>query len=184
MKRAAFTIFFLSALASAQSFEGSVSGGVDSLSKKDLGSGYTLDGGFRLAFRATVNPQEHLGYEFGYAYNRAHLGSTGSADRGMAVHQGFFEALLYATPQDARIRPFLAGGGHFANFVPPGQTAQYGQGETKFGINYGGGVKVKITGPWQIRLDFRQFNTGMPFGLGASGRLLQNEISAGVSFTM
>ena len=184
MKRFALSFLLLSAIAAAQSFEGSVSGGVNAIGKKDIGSGYTLDNGFKLAFRGTVNTTDHVGYEFGYAYNRTHLGAIGSAGQGMGVHQGFFEALLYATPQSARIRPFVAGGGHFANFVPPGQTAQYGQGETKWGINYGGGVKVKITGPWQLRFDFRQFNTGMPFGLGASGRFLQNEISAGVSFTM
>ena len=77
---------------------------------------------------------------------------------------------------------FVAGGGH-ANFVPPGSATQ-GPGQTRFGINYGGGVKVKITGPWQVRLDFRQFNTAKPFGLGAAGRMRMNEISAGVSFTM
>lgn len=174
----------LAAVAAAQSFEGSISGGVNSIGKKDIGGGYTLDNGFRLAFRGTLNTRDFMGYEFGYAYSRAQLGSTSSGQQGMGIHQGLFEALLYATPQKARIRPFLAGGGHFANFVPPGQTAQYGQGDTKFGINYGGGVKLKITGPWQLRFDFRQYNTGMPFGLGGSGRFLQNEVSAGVSFTM
>lgn len=183
MKRPASILIILSALASAQSFEGSVSAGRSTLSGKEIGAGYTLDGGFNLAFRATLNTREHLGYEFGYAYNRVQLGSSGSS-QGMADHQGFLETLLYATPQKARIRPFLAGGIHFSNFVPPGQTAQYGQGETKFGINYGGGIKVKIKDPWQFRLDYRQFNTGMPFGLGASGRLLQSVISAGVSYTM
>jgi opacity protein-like surface antigen len=92
--------------------------------------------------------------------------------------------LLYATPTEARVRPFIAGGVNFSNFVPPGQSAQYGQGETRYGINYGGGIKLKVAGPWQVRFDFRQFNTGKPFGLGLGGRLLQNEISAGISYTL
>lgn len=186
MKLATLTaiLLLLPLLAPAQVFEASVSGGKSIIPNKDLGSSYSLDGGFKIAFRATVNTLEHLGYEFGYGYNRAHLGSADSASQGMAVHQGFGEVLLYATPQDSRIRPFVAGGGHFANFVPPGATATYGQGENKFGINYGGGLKIKVTGPWQIRFDFRQFNTGKPFGLGGSGRMLLNEVSAGISFTM
>lgn len=186
MKSAALSALFLlfPALAAAQSFEASVSGGASVIPNKDLGSGYSLDSGFRLALRATINTTDHLGYEFGYGHNRASLGQEGSSSQGMAVHQGFGEVLLYATPQSARIRPFVAGGGHFSNFVPPGATATYGQGENKFGINYGGGIKVKVTGPWQVRFDFRQFNTGKPFGLGGTGRMLQNEISAGISYTM
>jgi opacity protein-like surface antigen len=168
----------------AQSFEGAISGGVSQISSGDLGSGYSLDSGFRLTFRMTINTREHLGYEFGYAYNRTHLGFPGFAAQGMAIHQGFGDVVLYATPSESRIRPFLAGGLNFSNFVPPGQTAQYGQGSTKFGVNYGVGVKFKITGPWQVRFDARQFNTGKPFGLGASGRLLQNEFSVGVGYTM
>jgi opacity protein-like surface antigen len=186
MKTTGTILLFLvfSALACAQSFEGSVSGGVSLIPSGDLGSGYSLDNGFRLAFRMTLNPHERLGYEFGYAYNRTNLLVSGTNGQGMAIHQGFGDVLLYATHTEARIRPFLAGGLNFSNFVPPGQTAQYGQGETKFGVNYGAGVKFKVAGPWQVRFDIRQFNTGKPFGLGAGGRFLQNEISAGVSFTL
>jgi len=184
MRYAIALTLILPVLAAAQSFEASVSGGASLISSKDIGSGYSLDNGFRLAFRTTVNTGDRLGYEFGYAYNRTQLKASDATSQGMGIHHGFGAVLLYATPQESRIRPFVVGGVHFANFVPPGQTAQYGQGNTKFGINYGGGIKVKITGPWQIRFDIRQYNTGKPFGLGASGRFLQNEISAGVSYTM
>lgn len=181
---AAGALLMLPVLAMAQSFEASGSGGASVIPNKDLGSGYTLDSGFKLALRGTVNPSDHKGFEFGYGYTRTKLGAEGSTSQGMAVHQGFGEFLLYATPRDSRVRPFLAGGGHFANFVPPGASASYGQGENKFGINYGGGVKIKVAGPWQIRFDYRQFNTGKPFGLGGRGRMLLNEISAGLSWTM
>jgi opacity protein-like surface antigen len=176
--------FALGASAFGQSFEGSVSGGTSHISSGNLGSGYSLDSGVRLTFRMTLNTREHLGYEFGYAYNRSHLDGQGFSGEGMGIHQGFGDVLLYATPQEARVRPFVAGGLNFSNFVPPGQSAQYGQGSTKFGINYGGGVKFKVTGPWQLRFDVRQFNTGKPFDLGGSGRLLQNEFSVGVSYTL
>jgi opacity protein-like surface antigen len=181
-----------SAVLSAQSFEGAISGGVSQMSNGNLGDLDTtgavkasLDSGFRLTFRASLNPQERVGYEFGYAYNRTHLGITGSGTQGMAVHQGFGDVLWHATPEGSKVRPFVAGGLNFSNFVPPGQTAQYGQGENKFGFNYGFGLKVKVTGPWQVRMDFRQFNTGKPFSLpNAGGRLRQNEISVGIGYTM
>jgi opacity protein-like surface antigen len=171
----------------AQSFEAAISGGVSQVSDSagDLGSGFTLDSGFRMAFRITINTGERLGYEFGYAYNRTHLGTLGLAGgQGMAIHQGFGGVLLYATREGSRVRPFATGGVHFNNFVPPGATAQYGQGVNKFGINYGAGVKVRVTGPWQVRFDVRQYNTGKPFDLGGSGRFLQNEISLGVGYTI
>jgi opacity protein-like surface antigen len=184
MKKTSLFLCLFPALLAAQSFEGAVSGGVSALNSKDLGSGYTLDNGFRLTFRMTINTKEHSGYEFGYAYNRTHLGTTGADATGMGAHQVFGDYLLYATKQESRIRPFVAGGLQFTNFVPPGQSGSYGQGEMKYGFNYGGGVKMRITGPWHFRVDVRQFNQGKPFGLGGSGRLLQNEISVGVGYWM
>ncbi len=182
----------LTPLGLGQSFEAGISGGASQISSGDIGAldvtgatKATLDSGFRLTFRMTVNPYSHAGFEFGYAYNRTHLGITGAGSQGMAIHQGFGDFLAYATPSESRVRPFVAGGVNFSNFVPPGQTAQYGQGNTKYGINYGGGIKAKLTGPWQVRFDIRQYNTGKPFGLpNASGRLLQNEFSVGVSYTL
>ncbi|MBL8211737.1 MAG: outer membrane beta-barrel protein [Bryobacterales bacterium] len=183
MKYSLFLLLFVPAFAHAQGFEVAVSGGVSRISDGDLGSGYSLDSGTRIAFRGTLNPYNHLGFEFGYAYNRTHLGQEGFTEKqGMAIHQGMFGAVAYATPTDARIRPFVAGGVHFANFVPPGQTAQYGQGENKFGVNYGAGIKVKVSGPWHVRFDVRQFNTGRPFSLGRGGRLMQTEITGGVGY--
>jgi opacity protein-like surface antigen len=176
----------LPAMLPAQSFEGAVSGGVSQIRNGDIGSGYTLDDGFRLAFRMSFNTKKYTGFEVGYAYNRTHLGLAGqdsSQNQGMAIHQGFGDFLIHATGEGSRFRPFAAAGLGFSNFVPPGQTAQYGQGETKFGFNYGGGLKVKVAGPWQVRFDIRQYNTGVPFGM-RSGRFLQNEISAGVGFTL
>jgi hypothetical protein len=42
------------------------------------------------------------------------------------------------------VRPFAAGGGHFQ--LPVARTVGLqGGGSMKFGFNYGGGVKVKVT---------------------------------------
>ena len=102
----------------------------------------------------------------------------------MPSHQGFYDFLVYAIPEGKIIRPFAAGGVQFTAFSQPG--SQYTNNrETKYGINYGGGVKVKVKENWGFRLDVRQYNMGKPFKLpNASGRLLMWEFSGSVSFLL
>jgi hypothetical protein len=195
-------------LAFGQSFEGSLSVGESLQTNASLGqiasnvitggagtsttSTYSLNSGFNIAFRATLNTWVFLGQEVGYAYNRTNLnaaafdltgGSQGAQSLGgMAIHQGFYDFLGYATPQGSRIRPFGAVGVHFSNYEPPGSSVQLGQANNKFGINYGGGVKIRLKGPLGVRIDVYQFANGKPFGLpGASGWIRQTEISAGLA---
>jgi opacity protein-like surface antigen len=147
-----------------------------------------LTDGFRINFRMAFNTGRYFGHEVGYAYNRTQLrfdDQTPPVEQGMAVHQGFYDFLLYATKEGSHVRPFAAGGVNFSNFVPPGSSASQGGGQTKFGINYGGGLKVKVTSIIGARIDFRQYNTGKPFDLPlATGRLRQNEISVSVGFLL
>jgi len=181
LSAACFLFVCAASFASAQPFEFSVNGGASRLSGKDIGSGFSLDDGFAIGFRMGLNTQKFFGHEIGYNYNRTHLLLSGVDQGGMAVHQGFYNFLVYATPEGSKIRPFVSGGPHFSNFVPPGQSAQSGGGNTKFGINYGGGVKVKVTSLFHVRVDFHQYLTGKPFDLpGVSGKLKQNVISVGV----
>ena len=58
------------------------------------------------------------------------------------------------------------------------------QGSTKFGVNYGGGVKVRMTDTLALRFDLRRYETPKPdFGLlKRDGWLHQTEVSAGVGF--
>ena len=182
--------------AHGQVAEFNVSGGVSILRDKELTrptlqtAGLSLDDGWRIAFRIGLNSWTFFGQEFGYAYNRTELlSSDGQSFGGMAIHQGFYNLLAYATPEGTRIRPFVTGGGHFSNFVPPGSSATQGQGSTKFGVNYGGGIKARISDKYQVRVDFRQYLTGKPFGgsdglQGVSGNLRQNEISVGFGFVL
>lgn len=141
-----------------------------------------LTDGFRINFRMTLSFRDFFGHELGYAYNRTQLryqNQTPAVEQGMAIHQGFYNFLAYPNREGSRIRPFAAAGVHFSNFVPPGTSATSGGGQTKFGFNYGAGVKMKLTSLFGIRFDFRQYNTGKPFDLPlASGRLRQNEFSA------
>ena len=142
-----------------------------------------LTDGWHFGFRGGFNSGDHLGYEVGYMYNRTSLkyNDLGGAEQGMAYHQVAFNGLYYVTGPDARVRPFGTFGVGFTNYAPPGSSGAYGGGSTKLGINYGGGVKIKVTSRYGLRFDIRQSTTPKPFGLPlASGWLRETEISAGV----
>ncbi|HUS06591.1 MAG TPA: porin family protein [Bryobacteraceae bacterium] len=179
----AFSILCCSTASFAQVAEFSVSGGRSIISSRDLGSGYSLADGTRMGFRVTLNNQKFFGHEFGYAYNRTHLNFNGQDQGGMAIHQGLYHFLAYATPEGKHVRPFVSGGGHFSNFVPPGASATQGQGETKFGVNYGAGVKFRLTEKFMLRFDAKQYLNPKPFNLpGKTGQLKLNELSIGLAF--
>jgi opacity protein-like surface antigen len=181
----------VAALAGAQSAEFSFSGGQSRLSNADIGSGsttgksddYELRNGFRLGFRMTLNNWRFFGHEVGYAYNRTQFrvnDATSYTEYGTAIHQGFYNFLVYGTPEGTKVRPFLAGGGHFSNYVYPGYSVTSGGGSTKFGFNYGGGVKFKVSELFLIRFDVRQYQTGKPFDFPLqSGLMRQTEVSMG-----
>ncbi len=190
---AAVAVFFAGAgLASAQVAEFSLSGGVSRFGNTSLGtnmdsagniSKVTINDGFRLAFRFSLNTYKFMGHEFGYAYSRSgvNLGTGGSVP--MSIQQGFYDFLLYATPEGARIRPFAAGGAQFSSFFPPGASIYYGNQETKFGVNYGGGIKMRVTPIIGLRFDVREYSSGKPFKFtGESGWMNQLEASVGASF--
>ncbi|MBM3812554.1 MAG: hypothetical protein FJW20_13085 [Acidimicrobiia bacterium] len=180
-----------------QVFEVGVHGGVSRLSGRNIGTistgapgggiQTTLEDGWRMGFRMTLNNWSFFAHEFGYAYNRTQLrfATTPPEESGMAIHQGLYNFLVYATPEGTKVRPFATGGVHFSNFVPPGASVTQGGGSNKFGVNYGGGIKVRVTEMWGIRFDVREYLTGKPFDLpGASGKLRHMEVSAGFSFMM
>ena len=160
-----------------------------SLSGEDLGSDYHLDAEWKFGFRLTLNNWRYLGTEFGYNYARHKLtiGPNGEGgEAGFAGHQGFVNMLAYATPEGSRIRPFATGGVHFTNYVFPGTSVTQGSGATKFGLNYGGGIKVRVAQNWLVRADFRQYWNGKPWTdiFGGSGKIRANEISVGVAFAL
>ena len=178
----------LPVISSAQGFEAWVGGGVNNLSSKYIGSidGTTagdvnLQNGWRLNFRMGLNTWRYFGHEIGYSYDRTDW-KIGGVSYGSAIHQGTYNFLAYAIPEGkARVRPFVTGGVHFSNYAFPGYSATSGGGSTKFGINYGAGVKVRVSEIFGVRFDFRQYNTGKPFDLiNQTGRLKQNEVSVGV----
>lgn len=190
-----FFLWGLTALpALAQVGEISVSLGASTFQNENLGrqapddpTYVKIDGGFRMGARFTLNTKKFIGHEFGYGYTRSKLAlSDDSANATTTTHQGMYNFLLYATPEGARIRPFVTGGGQFSTFYPPGSSVGYGNGVTKFGFNYGAGLKLRLTPVWAIRLDVRDYVMPKP-DLGVniydrSGSLRLLEVSAGFGF--
>jgi opacity protein-like surface antigen len=182
----------------AQSGEMWLSGGASILSHRDIGSPFPdgapddvqLDHGFRVGFRFGYNSAGHIGHEIQYAYNRSALNDstgvilpdTGSA--GTAIHQGGYNLLYYlnATKDGATARPFATVGVHFSDFVLPPSAVQQGS-SVRFGVNYGGGIKFKISTLFGVRIDIRGYDTGTPNWKGVlvrqSGILHQTEASVG-----
>jgi len=199
-----------SSLAFAQSFDAAVGGGralfpgsssMLGTATADPASGaYSMKDGFRIVFRMALNSWRFMGHEFGYAYNHTSIDAPATtvtsgigrpgqpatqtipaSSIGVPAHQGFYDFLVYAVPEGKHIRPFVCGGVQFTAFSQPG--AYYGNRETKYGVNYGGGLKVQVSGPWGFRLDARQYNMSKPFSLpNASGRMLMWEYSGGFAF--
>ena len=150
-------------------------------------SALSLDSGFRLELRATLNAGRLFGHEFGYAYNPTRLLSSTSDST--AVHQGFYDLLIYGAGEGKKIRPFAAGGGNFSTFTLPDVPILRGEGNgiTKAGFNFGGGVKVRLSSRFLVRFDYREFFCGTPKYYGAhqinqSTLFRQQTVSAGFSF--
>src|SRR5689334_56087 len=134
-------VLFLAGAGSAwgQLFEVWFNGGQSLMSNNGLGTlapvGGTkddvkLEDGFRFSFRMALNNESHFGHEVQYAYSRTQL-NIGGVNEGMAIHQGGYNFLLYATREGTRVRPFATGGVMFANYVPPGSSATSGGGDNK-----------------------------------------------------
>src|ERR1044071_989692 len=117
-------VLFLACAGSAwgQLFEVWFNGGQSLLSNKGLGSPFTvaeggskndfqLEDGFRFSFRMALNNESHFGHEVQYAYSRTKLRTSSAltggpaTEEGMAIHQGGYNFLLYATNEGTRIRP-------------------------------------------------------------------------------
>jgi opacity protein-like surface antigen len=146
----------------------------------------TIQDGWRLGFRLTLNNPNFFGHEFGYAYNRANwkIRITGE-EAGSAVHQGFYNFLVYSAREGKPVRPFVTGGAGFNTYVFPGYSVSSGGGSTKFGVNAGGGVKFKISPMMLMRFDVRAYTTPKPFDLpGQRGWIRQIETSIGLSLAL
>ncbi len=180
--------------ASAQVAEIGAFGGAYRLRGNDIGQvsfdgasvwNVSLDNGWLLGFRLTLNTYRFFGHEFGYSYNRTKMKFGGAEGEGTAIHRGFYNFLVYGLPEGSVVRPFAAGGVHFNNYAWPGLSATSGGGSTKFGFNYGAGIKVRVSPMFGVRFDVHDYWNGKPFDFpNQSGMIRQLEVSAGFSLLL
>ena len=173
----------------AQVLEAGVGAGASRISNGALEEPVVLKDGWRLnLFRFTLNPYPHLGFEAGYSYVRTNWDVGGGQTLGTATHQGYGDALVYLVSEGSKVRPFVAGGVQFSNFIFPGYSVSQGGGSTKLGVNYGAGVKVRVAEHFLIRFDVRQYLSPKPdFGISATppqGWIRMNEFSTGFSYCL
>ena len=148
---------------------------------------YEIDNGVRIGARLAFNNWNRFGYEFAYAWQHGGLSLLGPdvsnqlvrEDLGsVSIQNVYFNLTAHATGNDSLFRPFVTGGGGFSTFFPPGTSSLSGRGDTKYGFNYGGGLKVRLSDKFGLRFDVRDHVTGKPFFEDLDGSLHNVEYSA------
>ena len=173
--------FLLALPATPQSLEMGISGGFGSLGDNTLSVAeyrdlagqeeVSMSNGIRIGGRMAFNSRRFIGHEVSYTYQHAGLdvishvaeGPSTSDVGAVRIHNMYYNLVAHATPEGSPLRPFVTGGGGFSSFFLPGISSFSGYGNTKFGYNYGGGVKINFF-MYGIRFDVRNHVTGKPFG--------------------
>lgn len=156
----------------------------------DLSEIFSLDNGVRIGARMAFNPRVFIGHEFAYSYQHSSLKqlvSSTETDLGsVRSHHAYYNLVLHALPEGYIFRPFVTGGGGFSSFFLPGLSSLSGTGDTKFGYNYGAGLKFNFF-TYGLRFDMRNHVTGKPFGRylpNVNGNLHNLEFSVTFSFLL
>lgn len=198
MKHLALLLLAFSGALWAQPGEMWIIVGASLLTGRDIGSpspagspnDIQLGPGYRVGLRLSYNSAGHLGQEIQYAYDRTDLTDNtgailrGGGSAGMAFHQGGYNLLYYLNRTDdgAKVRPFATVGVHLNDFVLPADAVVEGS-SVRWGINYGGGIKFRISQLFALRGDIRGYDSAKPNWNGLlfkqGGILLQTEASMG-----
>ena len=181
----------LAAVGRAQVAEVAITGGWSAFTDSNVGflgldavSGaqVDVDNGIRIGGRLSMN-RWFLGHEISYAWQKSTLHIEGSEGSGMSIQNFYYNFVAHATPQGTAIRPFVTAGAGVSTFFPPGVSSVSGSGDNKFGYNYGGGLKFRLSEKFGLRVDVRDHVTGRPFekfGVQTAGGKFHNvEYSAG-----
>ena len=183
-------VISFAAFSPAQVAEVSVSLRRSQISGNDLGSfGFAelpvrLDSGYGVAARLDIHSGRFVAHELSYGFDRDDLTLSAESQGPVTVHQFFYDLVLHLTPRGVAVRPFVVGGLGFSGFFPPETDLVQTAGITKFGFNYGGGLKFTLNRLLGLRVDIRDHVSNKPNILSlpdVTGKLHQVEFSAGVS---
>ena len=176
---------FLAFLGSAwaQTFEVSVFRGWARMSKAPLGSNNVdtpidsetrFRNGSSTGIRLTYNMSGYYGHELGFMHTRAGIrtsilqadGTTMTpVDSHVNIEQAFYNFLIYMMPKGERWRPYLTGGLQASKSGNPRIDGWQGSATKNYGFNYGAGIKFKLQKHFLVRLDARDYFTGVPYNL-------------------
>ena len=164
----------------AQEFELGGAGGYGIYRNRTFTSGTrTAEAGFRrgISFSAVAGNDMHrlLGGEVRYTYRQNDLSlKSGASDSSFSgeAHMVHYDALLHATSNRAKLRPFIAFGGGLKYFRGTG-TESESQPLQTFAVmtrtsellpmvSLGGGVKFTIGSHALLRFEFRDYLTPFP----------------------
>lgn len=146
-------------------------------------SSYKTGGGVTLGAEFSLN--RIVGVEGSYSNVRNNLAVTNSstsAESGYGVHDQRFSGDLVAHAPKALfgLKPYLAGGIEYDHFSQPGSSSNIFDGfsdvtlsaANKVGINYGGGVDMKLLPFISLRVDVRDHVMTSPtYGLPSSSSI-------------
>jgi opacity protein-like surface antigen len=138
--------------------------------------------GIKIGVRGTFNVGEHWGAEGTYSFSSNGLQVRGVApttvqDYGVHLHQFTGNALYFFTASGKSFRPFVTAGLGVSRYSPTSDAklaaAQDFLGQpavlastSAFDFNFGAGIERKPWDHFGVRLDFRDYVTGIPrFGL-------------------
>jgi hypothetical protein len=216
MKKLVWSVFFavlMHGAVQAQPFEVSVFGGfplrfshplLGSLSDTAVDTDTSLTKGKDIVgARVTVNSKGYYGHELTYSIQHMTLQTlrTTADSDGNPVSTQYqdkvklqmlsYNFLVYFMPRGERWRPFVTGGAQVYKWGAPHFDVWPGGGYRNLGLNFGGGLKIKLVSHTLARLDVREYFGGRPYvrqlllsgdTLGG-GRTHMLEVSAGFGIT-
>ncbi len=144
------------------------------------GEALRLEDGFRVGARVGINRGAFAGHELSYGFERHDLKADDEPESTARVQQLHYNFLLHLTPQKVAVRPFVTAGTGLSRYSTDGE----GAGRSKLGVNYGGGLKLRMGKAVGARFDVRDHVNGKPAladAMGLRGRLHSVEYSAGFS---
>ncbi len=196
--------------AHAQTYEFSAVGGYTRLSHAPLGSiitntekklnDTTLKGGNSYGVRVAINTRGYYGHVFGYIQTNGRLSTVVRTENEagetventftgkVKIREGFYNFLMYMMPRGEWWRPFVTVGAQTFNYGAPNFSEWPGGSWRNYGANLGGGIKFRAS-KLLLRLDFRDYIQGKPYGLegpdfGSTGGIVhQLEGTVGIGFT-
>ena len=146
--------------------------------------------GAGIGLRLTWNTKGYYGHEIGYLVSRFKLESKVRAEETAAVtvlrdrvvvQQAFYNFIMYMMPAGERWRPFITGGAQGYQYGAP-KFADWPTGATRnWGVNWGGGLKLKLMKHALVRFDLRDYIGGKPYDLTfqESGTGIETKSQAG-----